>query len=308
VLLLQLSPPDAQGRLSLGISVDVIRAALASARLVIAEINPRMPRTCGDTAVLPDQIDHVLEVDAPLATVALGAGDPAGDAIADNIAGLIRDGDVIQTGIGAIPDLMALRLGHCRNLGLHTGIITEAVRPLIDGGVITNPQGAFPGRSVATLAAGSASFYDFLHGNTAVAFHPCSLTHDRRLLAGIPQFCAVNGALEIDLAGRVNAERVDGRPVSAPGGQPDFAFGGARAAGGKSIVALRATSKDGTVSRIVPALAPGVAATITARDITHVATEHGVARIAGLSGSALRDALVGIAAPAFRAALRQAPG
>jgi len=305
ILLLHLSRADNQGRYSLGVSVDVMRAALRSARLVVAEINQNMPCTSGDTLVRADEIDYFLETDAPVQSVALSKGDSTDTAIADHLAELIRNRDVLQLGIGSIPDLTAQRLSHCRDLGLHTGIITEAVQPLIESGVITNAtKSAFRGRSIATMAAGSHRFYEFLHDNPAVEFHPCDLTHARVALADIPQFSAINSALEVDLSAQVNAEFLHGRPVSGPGGQPDFARAAASMSGGKSIIALRAASKDGAVSRIVPTL--NCTATITARDVTHVVTEYGVARIAGLAGSALQNALVDIAAPQFRDDLRRA--
>lgn len=307
VLLLQVSVPDALGRMSLGISVDTIWAALARKPIVIAEVNPAMPRTHGNTAILPEDIDYWLEGGDMPQTVALAGGDAKDNAIADHVAGLICTGDVLQTGIGSIPDLTALRLAHLSELGIHTGIITEALQPLIEKGVITNAsKPAFRGKSVATMAAGSPDFYRFLHDNPAIEFHPCDLTHSAATLAAIPQLCAINGALEIDLLGRVNAESADGQRVSAPGGQPDFAKGASAAPGGKSIIALRATSKDGSVSRIVPTLSPGTLPTIDSNAITHVVTEHGVAAVAGVSGSDLQRALSAVAAPEFRPDLLRA--
>ena len=306
ILLLHLSRAKDQDGYSLGVSVDVMRAALRRARLVVAEINPNMPWTSGDTQVRADEIDYFLESDAPLQSVVLAEGDATDTAIADHLAGLIRNGDVLQLGIGSISDLTAQRLGHCHDLGLHTGIITEAVQPLIERGAITNAtKSAFRGRSIATMAAGSPGFYEFLNDNPVVEFHPCDLTHSQAVLAAVPQLCTINSALEIDLSAQVNAEYLRGRPVSGPGGQPDFARAAASMSGGKSIIALRAASKDGGLSRILPRL--DCPATITARDVTHVVTEYGVARIAGLSGSALQAALADIAAPQFRDDLRRAP-
>lgn len=298
LLLLHISPPDAQGCMSLGVSCDIMRAALARRPVVVAEVNPRMPRTCGDTRLRPEDVGFWLESDGAPVEVPPSSGDATDQRIADHIAGLVEDGDVIQTGIGSIPDLTLARLLHRRRLGVHTGIVTEAVQALIERGVVQEP-------AVTTMAAGSASFYRFLDGNEAVRFLPCDRTHGAAALAGVRRLCAVNGALEIDLVGRVNAEAVGGQTVSGPGGQPDFARGATDAPGGKSIIALRATSKDGGTSRILPALAPGSPVTIDTSWVDFVVTEHGVARVRGRGGGALAAALAGIAAPEFRAGLRQ---
>ena len=306
ILFLSLSPPDSAGRMTLGVSVDAMRACLMRDPVVVAEINPNMPATCGQTKVLAEDVDYIIDSDAPLVSVAPSPANAIDGAIADNIAGLIRNGDVLQTGIGTIPDLTALRLMHLRDLGLHSGIVTQAVGPLIEAGVINNStKRHFAGVSVATMAAGDPSFYAFLDRNPEVQFMPCDWTHALPVLAAIPRLCAINGALEIDLSGRVNAETVDGRRVSAPGGQPDFANGAVAAPDGKSIVALRATSKAGDVSRIVPRLAPGYLATLAAGAVTHVVTEFGVAAIQGLTGSDLQYAIAGIAGPDHRSDLRK---
>jgi len=306
VLLLHVSPPDAEGRMSLGVSCDAMRAALSRDPVVVVEVNEGMPRTFGTTSIDSDEVDHWLEGDGSPVTVAPATGDATDDAIADHVAGLIRNGDVLQTGIGSIPDLTASRLTHLRDLGIHTGIITDAVQTLIERGVVTNAgKTEFHGKSVATLAGGSAAFYRFLDGNPDIVFIPCDESHDAARLARIPQLCAINGALEIDLHGRINAESADGQQVSAPGGQPDFARGASASAGGKSIIALRATSKDGATSRIVRSLAPGANVTISTQIVDYVVTEHGVARVAGLSGIQLATALADIAAPEFRSNLRR---
>lgn len=306
LLLLHLSPSGPEGRMSLGIAVDTIRAALARRPLVVAEINPRVPRTAGDTSIGPEEVDFYIDAGEPLQTVPLARGDETDVAIADHIAGLIRNRDVIQTGIGAIPDLTVMRLSHLSDLGIHTGIITEAIQPLIEAGVVTNANKTrFRGVSVATMAAGSESFYRFLNGNAEIEFHACDVTHAAETLAEIPQLCAINGALEIDLRAVANAESLDGRRISGPGGQPDFAGGAVLARGGKSIIALRATSRDGARSRIVPTLADDAPCTTAPSQITHVVTEFGVAEIAGLSGIALAHALAAVASPDFRPELRR---
>ena len=305
-LLLQLSPPDENGTMSLGISVDYMRAVLAQRPLVVAEINPLMPRTCGDTLVREDEVDFIAESRSPPQAVSSPKPDPIDQRIADNIADLIVNGAVIQTGIGALPDLVLGQLGHLRDLGIHTGIITDALLPLITKGVVTNEKKTrLAGKCITTMAAGSQDFYNALHQNPAIEFHPCSLTHDVDLLAELDGLCAINSVLQIDLAGRANAERVDGKIISTPGGLPDFARGATMARGGMSIIALRATAKGGSRSNIVSELASDAPVTVTADHIDYVVTEYGVARLRNLDSAGRARALTAIAAPDFRAELRR---
>ena len=306
VVLLQVSAPDDTGHVSLGISVDYMRAVLAQAPLVIAEINPRMPRTCGDTRLALSQIDWFVDaVEAPQ-EVAPALADAIDAQIARNVATLVRDGAVLQVGIVSLPDGVMGQLAHLKHLGLNTGIVTDPVRALIETGVIDNStKRHFPGVGVTTMAAGTQSFYDFLDGNRAIEFHPCSLTHDAALLADIDGLCAINSALQVDLAGNVNAERVDGRTISLPGGLPDFAAGARRARAGMSIIALRSSyGKQGT-SNIVPRLDSGTPPTVGAGDVDFVVTEYGVAALRGLSARQRAAALIALARPEHREALER---
>ncbi|WP_419825770.1 acetyl-CoA hydrolase/transferase family protein [Sphingomonas sp.] len=307
MLLLQVSEPDSSGRMSLGLSVDYMPAVLARRPLVVALINSAYPRTQGDCFVTSDQIDYHVDGSAPVQTVEpTASGDPIDHRIADHVAGLIEDGDVLQIGIGSLPDLVLARLGHRRDLGLHSGIVTDAVMPLIDSGVITNAgKTSFRGLSVATMAAGSAEFYAALHDDRRFSFQSCALTHDPVRLAGIERLTAINGALEVDLTGAVNAEHVDGRIISAPGGLPDFAAGATVAPDGRSIVAVRSTSKDGSTSRILARLDFDSPVTLPPGRIDYLVTEHGVARLRGLDGRRLSAAITDVAHPDFRGALRR---
>lgn len=304
LLLLKLSPPDRDGRCYLGVDVDYMHAVLAQAPIVVAEIDPATPRIGGDSTVRAEQIDYYIEGSGGPHVVEKGAGDETERRIAGHIAGLVRNGCTVQTGIGAIPDLVMAELAHLRDLGLHTGIITDAIQKLIESGIVTNARKKiFPGQTVATMAAGSTAFYRFLNDNPAIALHPCSLTHDPAQLALIENLCAINGVLEIDLHGRANAERLDGRLMSAPGGLPDFAEGARRSPGGASIVALRSTSRDGSRSRICGHLPPDAPVTVGPAEIDYVVTEHGVAHIGDRSPGDRARALITIADPAFRAEL-----
>lgn len=304
VLMLQLSPPDESGRMSLGVSVDYMPAVLEQHPMVIAEINPSMPFTGGDTVVREHQIDYIVQSHGPPQIVPPAEPDAVDQRIADHIANLVGDGAVIQTGIGSLPELVLGRLASLRDLGVHSGIITDGLLPLLDKGVVTNAtKTRFRGRCVTSMAAGTEDFYKALHHHPAIEFHPCSLTHDVGVIAGIDGFCAINAVLQIDLTGRANAERVDGKIISAPGGLPDFARGATLAKGGKSIIALRATSNRGSRSNILPELAADAPITVTADHIDYVVTEHGVARLRGVDSIDRARALVGIADPAFRAEL-----
>lgn len=310
VLLLQVSPPNDSGHVSLGISLDYMRAVLAQRPLVVAEINPRMPRTCGDTRWPVEQIDWFVEGGEGPQQVSPGAADTVDQQIARHVAGLVRDGAVLQIGIGSLPDAVLAQLGHLKHLGLHSGIVTDAVRPLIEAGVIDNSTKTFmPGVSVTTMAGGTQAFYDFLHRNPAIEFHPCGLTHNAQVLTGIDGLCAINSALQVDLSGQVNAETVNGRKVSLPGGLPDFAAGAARSRGGLSIVALRSSfgkpGTDRTTSNIVARLDDDAPASVPAADVDFIVTEHGAAPVRGVSPRERAAGLVAVAHPDHREALKQ---
>jgi 4-hydroxybutyrate CoA-transferase len=308
-LLLHVSCPDETGNVSLGISVDYMRAVLAQSPVVIAEINPRMPRTCGDTQVPVSAIDWFVDATEAPQEVLPAAADAVDQLIARNVAGLVHDGAVLQAGIGALPDAVLAQLGHLKHLGLHTGIVTDAVRPLIESGVIDNStKGRFAGAGVTTMAAGTQSFYDFLNGNPAIEFHPCSLTHDAAVLAGIDGLCAINSALQVDLAGNVNAEAIDGRQISLPGGQPDFAAGARLARGGISIIALRSSFGKQRASNIVARLGPGTPVTLEPSAVDFVVTEYGVAAIQGKSARERAAALIAVAHPGHREMLERGLG
>jgi 4-hydroxybutyrate CoA-transferase len=305
VALLQVSSPDAGGHASLGVSVDYMRAVLAQSPLVIAEINPRMPHTCGDARIPLSSIDWFIDATDPPQSVAPAAADAVDERIARNVAGLVGDGAVLQMGIGSLPDRVLAQLGHLRHLGLHSGIVTDAVRPLIEGGIIDNSTKQHRrGVSVTSMAAGTQSFYDFLNDNRAIEFHPCSHTHDAGVLAGIEGLCAINSALQVDLDGDVNAEQVGIRKLSLPGGLPDFAFGATRARAGMSIIALRSTHGGERASSIVPRFGAATPVTLPWTAVDFVVTEHGVASIRGASGAARATALLAVADPSHRERLR----
>ena len=306
VVLLQVSAPDVTGHVSLGISVDYMRAVLRQKPLVIAEINPRMPRTCGDTRLAVSDIDWFVDAVAGPQEVLPVSADAVDEQIARNVAALVRDGAVLQLGIGSLPDCVMGQLGHLKHLGLHTGIVTDPVRSLIESGVIDNStKRHFPGVGVTTMAAGTQSFYDFLDGNRAIEFHPCSLTHDAARLADIDGLCAINAALQVDLLGNVNAECVGGRRISLPGGLPDFAAGARRAKGGMSIIALRSSYGAHGDSNIVVNLDADAPTSVGLENVDFVVTEYGVAALRGLTALERPRALIAVARPEHRAALEK---
>lgn len=307
LLLLQVSAPNANGDVSLGLSVDYMHAVIAQKPIIVAQINAHMPFTCGDTAVPLSLFDYVLAHDEPLPNLTPAAPDGVDSLIATHVASLIDDGDVLQTGIGALPDAVIAKLVHLKDLGLHTGIISAAWQPLIESGVVNNMRKSlFSGKSVATMAGGNAEFYQFLAGNTAIELHRCDSTHGIQTLARIERLCAVNSVLQIDLTGNANAEQVNGRIISTPGGLPDFARGARAAKAGKSIIALRSSFKQGAHSNIVAALAPDTPVSLEAAAIDFVVTEYGIAKISAVRGHARAKALIAIAHPDHRDSLSAA--
>ncbi|MGX6446548.1 acetyl-CoA hydrolase/transferase family protein [Patulibacter sp. S7RM1-6] len=287
VVLVQVAPPDADGRCSLGVGADYLLDAIDHARVVVAEVNERCPRTVG-ASVPWSRLDAVLPTSRPLLeapTVAPGATESA---IAGHVAALVEDGDTIQLGVGALPEAIVRALRGHADLGVHSGMISDGILELVEAGVVTNarkPTDA--GVSVTGAALGSARLFAALDGRADVRFEPASRTHDPVRLASVGPLCAVNGVVEIDLTGQANAEAVGTRRIGAVGGQVDF-LRAAAATGGKPIVAVPA-------KRIVTRLH---GPTSTARsDIDWVVTEHGARSLAGLTDEGRRAALLEIAGP-----------
>ncbi|NNN18705.1 MAG: acetyl-CoA hydrolase/transferase family protein [Acidimicrobiaceae bacterium] len=306
ILFLHLSLPDKYGRFSLGVSVDYMPAVLATHPLVVAEVDPNMPFTVGDTYVTEDQIDYWFSTDEGPLIVPSPSIDEGERRIAQMVADLISDGAILQTGVGSIPDAMLQELASNppRDLGIHTGIFTDGVVELAHTGNVTNSTK--PGSShkmVTAMAWGSPELYKYLDGNDDVEFKACSYTHDRKILSAMEHLHAVNSALQIDLLGRVNAEWLKGRIISAPGGLPDFASAAHAASKGLSIIALRATSRDGLTSNITPTFSVDVPVTLAPDNVDFVVTEFGTADLRGLSSSGWAKELIKVAHPDFRSEL-----
>ncbi|HEY9899330.1 MAG TPA: acetyl-CoA hydrolase/transferase C-terminal domain-containing protein [Pantanalinema sp.] len=305
VAVVQLSYPDAHGYCSLGTSVDTAKAAVASARIVVAEINRRMPRTHGNSFVHLSEVDAFVLTDRPLAGHEPAVIGPVERAIGEEIASVIEDGSTLQLGIGAIPDAVLAALKNKHELGIHSEMFSDGVVDLVEAGVITNRlKAVHPGRLVTSFVNGSQRLFDFVDDNPAVEFHPCDYTNDTALIRRHDKMIAINSAIEIDLTGQVCADSMGTRIYSGIGGQMDFIRGAALSRGGKPIIALPSTAKKGTVSRIAATLKPGAGVVTTRGHVHWVATEYGMVNLHGLSLRERGEALVSIAHPDFRAELK----
>ncbi|MDP2311647.1 MAG: acetyl-CoA hydrolase/transferase C-terminal domain-containing protein [Pseudomonadota bacterium] len=302
--LVQVSPPDARGWCSLGVTVDVMRAAVDHAPLVIAEMNPRMPRTHGAAAIHISRIDRLVAVDHPLPELPPEPRDPVRERIADRVAELVGDGDTIQAGIGAIPEAVMARLRDRKDLGFHTELLSDGMMALVEAGVATGVRKPlWPGKVVTSFVLGSDALYRWCDDNAGIEMQPSDVTNDPAVIAAHPNLVAINSALSVDLTGQVNADSIGPRFYSGIGGQVDFLRGAARSQGGRPIVALPSTARGGTVSRIVGTLAPGAGVVTSRGDVHHVVTEWGRANLHGLSVRKRATALIAIAHPRFRDAL-----
>lgn len=305
-------PEDAQDAqhaadFSSGLNCDFVDVVVDRARRVVAEVNSALPAPPDGPRIDARGIDFAVPVSRPPDPFPLPAPDETARAIARNVAALVRDGDTIQTGIGSIPYAVLGALRDKNDLGLHSGILDDGAMELVERGVITGKHKTIDrGRHVTAYAIGSPALYDWLGERADVRFRPVNYTHGAGTLARIERFVSINSALEIDLAGQVNAEMIRGAQVAGTGGAVDFMRGAASSRGGRSIVALGATAAGGKVSRIVPRLGDGNAATALRTDIDYVVTEHGVADLRHRPERARAAALAEIAAPAFRSELLQA--
>lgn len=304
-VLVHAAPPDAGGYLSLGVSVSYVLPAARRAPLVIAQVNPRMPRTLGNAFLHRSQVDCWVEVDEPIAE---SRPAPVGEVerrIGGHVAALIPDGATLQVGVGAIPQAVMEALGDKRDLGVHS-LLVESMLPLVEAGVITNARKRLhPGRMDIAEVMGTAGLFTWCHQNPLVNMEPSDLLHDPQVVGGLGAFVSVNSALEVDLLGQVNAESVDGRQVTGIGGQFDFVLGATRATQGRSVIALPSTAAGGSRSRIVARLAPGARVTTPRYLADHIVTEFGVAALRGESAAGRARAIARIAHPAWREPLER---
>jgi acyl-CoA hydrolase len=303
---IQVSPPDRHGFCSLGVSVDVARAATEVAPVVVAEINPRMPRTHGDGLLHVRDIQLAVEVDYPIAEHAPGSMTETERAIGRQVAGLVEDGATLQMGIGSVPDAVLAALGGHRELGVHTEMFSDGVIELVERGVITGSRKrSHPGKLVAAFLLGSRRLYDFVDDNPQVVMLGVDYVNDTATIRRNPRVTAINSAIEIDLTGQVVADSIGTRQYSGVGGQMDFIRGAALSQDGRPIIALPSTTRAGE-SRLVPLIKPGAGVVTTRAHVQYVVTEHGVANLYGRSLRQRARALIGIAHPDHRDALERA--
>lgn len=301
VALIQTSLPDEDGCLSLGISVDIVKAAVEKASLVIAQVNAHMPRVPGDTFIHISEVDFIVHHDEPLLEYQTEVDPDVAERIGGYIAGLVQDGDTLQIGYGSLPDAVLPSLRDKKQLGVHTELLTDGIVTLMETGVIDNSQKFInPGRTVAALCIGSRETYAYLHENPAIEFRTADYTNNPLVIAAYNNMIAINSALEIDLTGQATAESLGKTFYSGIGGQADFMRGAALAQGGKAILVLPSTAENGSISRITPLLKEGVGVTLNRGDVQYVVTEYGIAYLHGKSIRERAMELIGIAHPKFR--------
>lgn len=300
VALIQVSPPDRHGYCSLGVSVDVTLAAVQTARVVIAQVNPRMPRTYGDGLIHQSRLHARIPCDDPIPERARRAPSAIELAIGRHCAGLIEDGATLQMGIGTIPDAVLASLGDHRRLGVHTEMFSDGVVDLVERGVITGEEKVIErGRIIGGFVHGTRRLYDFIDENPLVHLHDIGYVNDTSVIRQNPKVTAINSAIEVDLTGQVCADSIGSRQYSGVGGQMDFMRGAALSEGGKPIIALPSRTHKGE-SRIVPLLLPGAGVTTTRAHVHYVVTEYGVANLYGRNLRQRAAALIAIAHPEHR--------
>lgn len=306
VAVIQVSPPDVHGYCSLGVSVDIALPAVETAKKVIAQVNPQVPRTHGDGIIHKSKIDLAVELDEPIHAAPISAISDIEFQIGKHVAGLIEDGATLQLGIGSIPNAVLNKLGGHKRLGVHTEMFSDGLLPLVETGVITGEEKEIKtGKIVTCFAAGTKKLYDFIDDNPLVHFKEAAYTNDTGLIARNPKVTAINSAIEIDLTGQICADSIGMRHFSGVGGQMDFIRGAAISKGGKPIFALSSATAKG-ISKITPTLKEGAGVTSTRAHVHYVVTEYGVVNLFGKNLYERAKALISIAHPDHRENLDRA--
>ena len=306
VALIQVSPPDEHGYCCYGVSVDVTKAGAESARHVVAEVNPNMPRTLGDCFIHVDRIDTLVPSDKPILEVPTGQIDEVAQQIGQHIADLIQDGSTLQLGIGTIPDAVLSCLGDKKDLGIHSEMLSDGVIELVEKGVINGSRkNIHKGKIVVSFVMGTRRLYDFVDNNPMCEFHPSDYINDPFRVAQNDRVVAINSALQVDLTGQVCADSLGTYFYSGIGGQVDFIRGASRSHEGRPIIALPSTASGGKVSRITPILTPGAGVVTSRGDVHYVVTEYGIANLHGKTIRERAMALIHIAHPDHREKLME---
>ncbi len=301
IALVQTSPPDRNGYMSLGISVDITKAAAESASLIIAQVNAHMPRVHGETFLNIRDVDYVVAHDEPLLEYERALPDEISQRIGKYVARIVEDGDTIQVGYGSIPNAILANLKGKRHLGVHTELLTDGMVELVKAGVVDNSRKSINrGKTVATFCMGRRATYEYLHDNPSIEFRPAEYTNHPLTIAQHRNMVAINSCLQIDLTGQATAESIGKRFYSGVGGQTDFMRGAVLSPRGKTILVILSTAKKGEVSRIVPFLYEGAGVTLSRGDVHYVASEFGIAYLHGKSVRERAMELIAIAHPKFR--------
>lgn len=300
------SPMDAHGYFSISIAPDYTMAAIERARVVILEVNPKVPYAYGNCHVHVDQVHAIVEDETDLITVGLPKIGEIEQTIGGLVAELVPNEATLQIGYGAIPDAVVMQLDDKHDLGIHTEMVGDGILSLVKKGIVTNKKKNFmPGKMAATFALGTQELYDFIDRNPMVEMHPVDFTNDPYIAAQNDNMITINGTIEIDFMGQCNSESIGGLAYSGTGGQLDFVRAANRSKGGKNFIVLPSTAKGGTISKIVPRLSPGAHVTTGKNEVAYVATEYGCVNLRGMSVKERAKALIGIAHPDFRDELRE---
>lgn len=304
VAMIQLSPPDEHGYCSFGVSNDYTKPAAENAKIVIAEVNDKMPRTLGDSFIHVSNIDYIVETSNDIIELKAPKIGDVERAIGENCAKLIDDGSTLQLGIGAIPDAVLLFLKDKKDLGIHSEMISDGVVELMERGVINNKAKTLhQGKAAVTFLMGTKKLYDFVDNNPSVVMYPVDYINDPVVIAQNYKMVSINSCIQVDFMGQIASESIGLKQFSGVGGQVDFVRGAAMGQGGKSIIAIPSTASRGRISRIVPFLDEGAAVTTSRNDAHYVVTEYGIANLRGKTLRERARALINIAHPDFRPGL-----
>jgi 4-hydroxybutyrate CoA-transferase len=304
VALIQVSPPDHTGHCSLGVSVDYTITAAEAAKLVIAQVNPQMPRTLGESFIHVSNISWFVEHEQPIIQLTPVVASETDQAIAHECAKLIEDGSTLQLGIGSLPDAVLSCIRDKKDLGIHSEMISDGVVNLVDAGVINcSKKTLFKGKIVATFLMGTQRLYDFADDNPMIHMAPVDWVNDPYVIRQNDKMVSINSCVQVDLMGQVCSESIGLKQISAVGGQVDFMRGANMSKGGKSIIAMPSTTANGKTSKIVPFLDQGAAVTTSRTDVSYIVTEFGIASLKGKTLCERAKSLIQIAHPDFRESL-----